>query len=135
MSREVWEQPFFEGLANVSFLRGYQPKDRGRGDSQPSSQWHERKNERRGGRGTRVISKENGGWLPEHYLMVTAKEGGKKDREIGALVTLRDRNVRVAIFDMTKVRISSRVGCLLPSGRREFYFLFFGKRAENPSNV
>lgn len=88
-----------------------------------------------GGGGTRVISKENGGWLPEHYLMVTAKEGGKKDREIGALVTLRDRNVRVAIFDMTKVRISSRVGCLLPSGRREFYFLFFGKRAENPSNV
>lgn len=48
-------------------------------------------------------------------------EGGrKKGRETGALVTLRDGTVRVAILDMTKVRISSRVNCLLPSGRREF---------------
>lgn len=59
---------------------------------------------------------------------ISWSQRGRAERRIdrsGALVILRDEILRVAIFDVAKVRISSRVGCLLPSGRREFYFLFF----------
>lgn len=83
MSRGVWEQPF-RGFSECFsfFLRGYQPKDRARIASRRANDTNGRTKDVGEARGMKVvISRENGGWLPEHYLMVKDRGRAKRKKD------------------------------------------------------
>ena len=74
----------FEGLANVFlfFFEDTQPKDRARIASRRANDTSGRTKDVGEARGMKVvISRENGGWLPEHYLMVKDRGRAKRKKD------------------------------------------------------